>query len=82
MPQTKTYHVVPSERGWTVVERGSRTNRGSTNGRTNGSLTGEFARKQDAEFRAKELAREAGGGDVVIHSKAGRITDTDTVGVG
>ncbi len=36
-------------------------------------------RQSDAERRAKEIVGNAGGGEVVIHGRDGRIRDKDTV---
>jgi len=36
----------------------------------------------DAERRAKEIVGNAGGGEVVIHDRHGRIRDKDTVSPG
>jgi hypothetical protein len=64
-----TFHVVPAEDGgWTV--------RGDANG-GNGSKS--FFRKRDAEAFAKDLVRDRGGGEVVLHTPSGRVTEVDTV---
>ncbi len=36
----------------------------------------------DAERRAKEIVRNAGGGEVRIHGRDGRIRDSDTIAPG
>lgn len=61
-------HVVKNPKnGWDVKAPGA--DRASVNERT----------QADAERRAKEIVRNAGGGEVVIHDRSGRIRDKDTV---
>ena len=61
-------HVVPnSEGGWDVKKPRSR--RASSHHDT----------QKEAESRAKEIVGNAGGGEVRIHDKKGRIRDSDTV---
>ena len=61
-------HVVPSAAGgWDVVRPGaSRT-------------SAHFATQAEAILRAKEIVHNAGGGELVIHGKDGRIRGSDTV---
>jgi Uncharacterized protein conserved in bacteria (DUF2188) len=64
----KETHVVPNSRGgWDVVRPGAAT-------RESG-----HANKRAAEQRARELTREIGGGEVVVHGRDGRIQDADTI---
>lgn len=61
-------HVVKNPTGgWDVKKPGA--DRASSHHRTQG----------DAERRAKDVVRGAGGGEVVIHGRDGRIRDKDTV---
>ncbi len=67
-----TRHVVPATGGgWAVVKepRGAHTGADAT-----------FERRRDAEAFAKDVVRRAGGGEVVLHTPSGRITEVDTVG--
>jgi hypothetical protein len=69
-----TAHVVPADGGgWTV--------RKEANGvRPNGASSSQsFARRRDAEAFAKDMVREQGGGEVVLHTPSGRIREVDTV---
>lgn len=60
--------VVPSPRGgWDVKAPGAE--RASSHHRT----------QRQAEARAKEIVANAGGGEVRIHGRNGRIRDSDTV---
>ena len=64
-------HVVPHpEGGWDV--RKPHAQRSS----------GHFDRQSDAEARAKEILRNASGGEAVIHDRHGQIRDSDTVAPG
>ena len=62
-------HVVRDSKtgDWKVVKPG--TSRASARERTQG----------DAEARAKEILRNQGGGEAVIHRPSGEIRDKDTV---
>lgn len=63
-----TRHVVPSdESGWDVKAPGSKR------------ASSHHATQAEAERRAKEIVGNAGGGEVIIHDKQGRIRDKDTV---
>ena len=67
----ETRHVVPgSKGGWVVVKEP----------RAVDAEAKLFERKRDAEAFAKDLVRRAGGGEVVLHTPSGRITEVDTVG--
>ncbi|MGH2756783.1 MAG: DUF2188 domain-containing protein, partial [Actinomycetota bacterium] len=64
-------HVVKSpEGGWDVKAPGAE--RPSAHEKT----------QADAERRAKDIVAGAGGGEVVIHGRDGRIRDKDTVAPG
>ena len=64
-------HVVKNPvKGWDVKAGGAK--RSSAHESTQGA----------AERRAKEIVRNAGGGEVVIHDRQGRIRDKDTVAPG
>ena len=64
-------HVVPNpDGGWDVKKPGA--DRASSHHRT----------QREAEQRAKEIVRNAGGGEVRIHDRKGQIRDSDTVAPG
>ena len=68
MSASKDRHVVPnSDGGWDVRKPGS--SRASSHHDT----------QREAEVRAKEIVRNAGGGEVRIHDTKVRIRDSDTV---
>jgi Uncharacterized protein conserved in bacteria (DUF2188) len=61
-------HVVPNPQGgWDVRKPGA--DRASSHHDT----------QSDAERRAKDILRNVGGGEAVIHRPDGRIRDSDTV---
>lgn len=61
-------HVVPNpDGGWDVTKPGA--DRASAHTDT----------KAEAEARAREIVRNAGGGEVVTHGRDGRIQDSDTI---
>lgn len=65
---TAKRHVTKSPRGrWDVKK--PQAERASSHHQTQG----------EAEQRAKEIVRKAGGGEVVIHDRKGKIRDSDTV---
>ena len=67
MPRNKR-HVVPNpDGGWDVKAPGA--NRASAHTRTQGEAIG----------RAREIVGTAGGGEIVIHGRDGRIRDSDIV---
>lgn len=63
------YHVLKDKSSgeWSVKKAGS--NR----------LSGKFDSQRDAEKAAKKFAENAGGGEVRIHGRDGKIRDSDTV---
>ena len=64
-------HVVPNPGGgWDVKKPGAQ--RASTHHDT----------QRQAERRAKQIVAKAGGGEVRIHDRRGRIRDSDTVAPG
>src|SRR3954451_6655596 len=68
-------HVVPDrEGGWEVVKGGLEVVR------TGSGRSGSTHRTSEAAAReARELVRESGGGDVVVHGRDGRIRDSQVV---
>lgn len=67
MPRNER-HVVPNpDGGWDVKAPGA--DRSSAHKPTQG----------EAIDRAREIVRNSGGGEVVIHGRDGRIRDSDTV---
>lgn len=60
-------HVVPDDDGWKVVAPGAE--RASDRADT----------QSEAIDRAREIVRNTGGGEVVIHRPDGSIRDSDTV---
>ena len=60
-------HVVPKERGWAVRKESS------------ARASSTHATQADAIKRAKEIVRKAGGGEVIVHGRDGRVHDKDTV---
>ena len=68
MAQRNRRHVVPNPAGgWDVKKPGA--NRASAHTDT----------KAAAERRAREIVRNAGGGEIVRHGLDGRIQDSDTI---
>lgn len=62
------YHVTKTDSGtWQVLKAG---------GQRASSLE---STQKEAELAAKVLAKNSGGGEVVIHSPNGQIRDSDTV---
>lgn len=71
MTNTNRRHVVPNEDGgWDVRAPGAE--RSSAHAPT----------QADAIQRAREIVGNAGGGEVVIHGRDGRIRDSDTIAPG
>jgi Uncharacterized protein conserved in bacteria (DUF2188) len=71
MSKKSDRHVVPShDDGWDVVSPGAQ--RASSHHGTH----------QAAIDRAREIVRNEGGGEVVIHDRRGLIRDSDTVAPG
>jgi Uncharacterized protein conserved in bacteria (DUF2188) len=61
-------HVVPNDDGgWDVQKPGAERS------------SGHFPTQGDAIDRARDIVRNSGGGEVVIHRSDGRIRDSDTV---
>ena len=67
MPRNERHVVPDSEGGWNV--RAPNADRSS----------GHFDTQQQAIDRAREIVRNSGGGEVVIHDRGGRVRDSDTV---
>lgn len=64
----RTYHVAPSGRDWKVKAEGA------------DRAYGVYENKADAVDHARELARAAGKGQIVIHGRHGRIQTEHTYG--
>jgi len=72
---TEIRHVVPATGGgWLVVE-----DTGGAPARHDNTSTETFDRKRDAAATARAIVRRHGGGEVVLHTPAGRIVEVDTV---
>jgi hypothetical protein len=70
MPRNER-HVVPNPGGgWDIKKPGSDRSSGHTD------------RKSDAIDRGRQIVRNSGGGELVIHDQQGRIIDSDTVAPG
>jgi len=68
---SKNRHVVPGDDGgWDVRAPGAKRS------------SSHHGTQAEAERRAKEIVRNAGGGEVVIHRSNGQIRDSDTVAPG
>jgi uncharacterized protein YdaT len=64
-------HVVPTSDGrWAVRPEGA------------DRASGIFDTQHEAVDRARQIERNTGGGEVVIHGQDGRIRDSDTVAPG
>jgi hypothetical protein len=64
-------HVVPNrEGGWDIKAPGAQR------------ASSHHANQADAILRAREIVRQAGGGETIIHGRDGRIRDADTVAPG
>jgi len=71
MSNSNNRHVVPnSNGGWDVVKPGS--SRASSHHDT----------QADAVDRGREIVGNAGGGELRIHGRDGRIRDSDTISSG
>lgn len=71
MSKPNDRHVVPDpDGGWNVRKPGA--SRSSSRHNT----------QQDAIDRARDIVGRAGGGEVVIHRRDGKIRDSDTVAPG
>ena len=71
MADRQSYHVVPYVNSWEIRLGGSSDEHGSL---------GVWDHKEMAITRAKELAKEAELGQVVVHGEDGRIQDEFTYG--
>ncbi len=61
-------HVVPNPKGgWDVKQPGS------------ARASAHMPTQEAARSRAREIVRKAGGGEVRVHRRDGRIRDSDTV---
>lgn len=68
MANNNRRHVVPSsDGGWDVKKPEA------------GRVSAHTNTKAEAEARAREIVRNAGGGEVVTHGLNGRIQDSDTI---
>lgn len=65
MLKKRAITVMPSEAGWVV--------------QLHGKTVASFERKREATQRGREMLKQRGGGDLVIHSLSGRIVDHDSV---
>ncbi len=71
MSNNNNRHVVPnSNGGWDVVKPGS------------SRASAHLDRQSDAIDRAREIVTNAGGGEVRIHGRDGRLRDSDTIAPG
>jgi hypothetical protein len=66
-----TFHVVPYVNGWTLSRSGGDEDKGEL---------GAWDHKDLALAKAKELAKEAGLGQVIVHGEDGKIQDEFTYG--
>lgn len=71
MSERQSYHVVPFVNGWEVRLGGTSADHGSL---------GAWDHKDLAVSRAKELAKAAPLGQVVVHGEDGQIQDEFTYG--
>ena len=69
--QRQIFHVVPYVNGWELRLGGSDAEHG---------LLGAWDHKELAIERAKELAKDAELGQVIVHGEDGRIQDEFTYG--
>src|SRR4051812_42448048 len=68
-------HVVPERKGgWEVVKGGSEVVRDGS-----GRSGSTHRTRQAATREARELIRESGGGDVVVHDRQGRMRHSQVV---
>jgi hypothetical protein len=71
MADRTTYHVTPYANGWTLSRSGGDEDKGEL---------GAWDHKDMAIARAKELAKETGKGQVVVHGQDGKIQEEFTYG--
>lgn len=68
MAQRNERHVVPNpESGWDVTAPGAERS------------SAHLDTQAEAIDRAREIVRNIGGGEVVIHDREGKIRDSDTI---
>lgn len=68
MAKPESRHVVPNpEGGWDVRKPGAER------------ASSHHQRQSEAESKAKQTVANAGGGEVRIHGRDGKIRDSDTV---
>jgi hypothetical protein len=68
MARPNQRHVVPNNTsGWSVKKPGA------------GRVSSLHNTQAKAENKAKQILRNVGGGEVVIHGRDGKIRDSDTV---
>lgn len=71
MSKANRRHVVPNkDGGWSVKKPGSSRSSARTD------------TQKQAQDRARDIVRNAGGGEVRIHGRDGKIRDSDTVSPG
>jgi hypothetical protein len=71
MAKDNARHVVPDpDAGWNVVKPGS------------SRASAHLDRQSDAIDRARQIVGNAGGGEVRIHGRDGRLRDSDTIAPG
>lgn len=68
--KTTSRHVVEHDDGWAIRKPGAK------------HASAVRRRQSDAIDRAKEIVGKAGGGEVRIHGRDGKIRDSDTVAPG
>lgn len=68
MPARRTWHVLPHDRGWQVRADGAKR------------ATAVMARKNEAQRRARELARRNEPSQVVVHKTDGSVQRQNTYG--
>jgi hypothetical protein len=65
--QKSNYHVVPHKDGWASRREGA------------ARIANEFGTQADAYADARRLSQNSGGGEVRIHSRDGKIRDSNTI---
>jgi hypothetical protein len=66
--RSRRYAVRPKDGGWEIRREGS------------WRASAKAATQAEALARARDLARRAGGGEIIVHAADGRIRDRNTVG--
>ena len=64
----KTVHVLPADKGWAVKREGRKS-------------IHVFTTQREAIESARELARSASSGQLVVHGRNGQIREHDTYGM-